>query len=40
MAPGMLTILVAWNIIAIPVAIWLLSKRNTRHSIRAYRRGF
>jgi hypothetical protein len=34
MAPATLTILVVWNLFAIPIAIWLLGKRRNRHGVR------
>jgi len=40
MVGGTLVILIGLNIVAIPLALYLLSKRDTRHSTRAYRRSF
>lgn len=38
MAAGTLPILIAWNLVAVPLALWLLSKRDRRHPTRGYRR--
>lgn len=38
MAAGTLPILIGWNLVALPLAVWLLSKRDTRYSTRSYRR--
>lgn len=40
MVAGTLVILIALNVVAIPLALYLLSKRDTRHPTRAYRRSF
>jgi hypothetical protein len=40
MVAGTLPILIGWNLIAIPVALWLLSKRTPGHATRTFRRSY
>ncbi len=40
MVAGTLPILIGWNLIAIPLAIWLLSKRTPGRGVRTFRRSY
>jgi hypothetical protein len=40
MAAGTLPIIIGWNLVALPVAIWLFCKREPTRSTRTFRRTY